>query len=154
MSQAPAAAGFAAWGAWMGAFGGSLVSRDAHEVTFGGLVGANLGFAGGYALLRSGIVKPGDFGWLSLFAALGTVLGAGVGAPLAAQTDPRPVLAGLAIGPAVGLAVGAIVLPKLRALRGRAATGTNSGEAPSEALDSPDSRRPAGAGTVLDDGRP
>ncbi|MGC4118726.1 MAG: hypothetical protein QM765_30040 [Myxococcales bacterium] len=109
-----ASGGFAAWGAWMGAFGGSLANRDAHEVTTGGLIGMNVGAAVGCTLLVTDVVKPAEFGWLSLFGAGGTVVGAGVGAAFSSKNDPAPVLAGLAIGPAVGIAAGAIALPKLR----------------------------------------
>ncbi|HXI59490.1 MAG TPA: hypothetical protein VNO55_25660, partial [Polyangia bacterium] len=97
--QSPATAGFAAWGAWMGSFTGSLFRNDAHEVVLGGLVGANLGFLGGYALLQSNLVEPRDFGWLSLFGALGTVVGAGAGAPFASSESAMPVRAGMAVGP-------------------------------------------------------
>jgi hypothetical protein len=114
VTGAPAAAGFAAWGAWTGSFAGSLVRNDAHEVVLGGLIGANAGFLGGYAVLHSGAVEASDFGWLSLFGALGTVAGAGVGAPFASANNPAPVLAGLAIGPLVGMTTGALVLPRLR----------------------------------------
>jgi hypothetical protein len=109
----PAAAGFAAWGAWMGSFTGALVQNDSHAVVLGGLVGANAGFLGGYALLHSDAVDPNDFGWLSLFGALGTVAGAGAGAPFSTSSQPAPVLAGLAIGPAVGMLGGALLLPRL-----------------------------------------
>ena len=122
----PPAAGFAAWGAWMGSFTGSLVHNDAHEIVLGGLLGANAGFLGGYALLRTGAVEPSDFGWLSLFGALGTVAGAGVGAPFSTRAEPAPVLAGLAIGPAVGMLGGAILLPKLRRLVDRPVGPTTS----------------------------
>jgi hypothetical protein len=115
----PAAAGFAAWGAWMGSFSGSLVHNDPHDIVLGGLLGADAGFLGGYALLRTGAVDPSDFGWLSLFGALGTVAGAGAGAPFSTRTAPGPVLAGLAIGPAVGMLGGALLLPKLRRLADR-----------------------------------
>ena len=87
----------------------------------GGLIGANAGFLGGYALLRTGAVDPSDFGWLSLFGALGTVVGAGAGAPFSTRTTPGPVLAGLAIGPAAGMLGGALLLPKLRRLADRPA---------------------------------
>ena len=116
--EAPATAGFAAWGAWMGSFAGSLARQDAHDVTMGGLIGANVGALGGYALVRSGAIQPRDFGWLSLFGGIGTVLGGGIGAPFATKQDARPVLAGLAIGPAVGLITGYFLLPKLRAAIG------------------------------------
>ncbi len=115
-SRKLAAGGFAAWGAWVGAFGGALANRDPHEVTLGGLAGANLGALAGYLLLSQEWVEPRDFGWLSLFGAGGAVLGSGAGAIFSSKTDPRPVLAGLTIGPAVGITVGALVLPKLRAL--------------------------------------
>ena len=109
-------AGFAGWGAWMGSFAGALYNRDPHEVTLGGLAGANAGALAGLGLLASGAVEPSDFGWLSAFGAAGTVLGGGVGALLSTRTNPRPALAGLLIGPAVGLSTGALVLPKLRTL--------------------------------------
>ncbi len=112
----PAAAGFAAWGAWMGSFTGALIHNDSHEIVLGGLLGANAGFLAGYALLRTDTVEPSDFGWLSLFGALGTVVGAGAGAPFSTRAEPAPVLAGLAIGPAVGMLGGAMLLPKLRRL--------------------------------------
>jgi hypothetical protein len=117
------AAGFAGWGAWMGAFAGALINRDPHEVTLGGLAGANAGTLAGLSLLASGVVEPRDFGWLSAFGAAGTVLGGGVGALFSTRTNPRPALAGLLIGPAVGLASGALVLPQLRNI-GRAAAPT------------------------------
>ena len=112
-SRILAAGGFAAWGAWVGAFSGALANRDPHEVTLGGLAGANLGAAVGYGLLAKDWVAPRDFGWISLFGAAGAVLGGGVGAVLSSQTDPTPVLAGLTIGPAVGITAGALVLPRL-----------------------------------------
>jgi hypothetical protein len=112
------AAGFAGWGAWMGAFGGALINRDPHEVTLGGLGGANLGLAAGWGLLSTEIVQPRDFGWLSAFGAAGTVVGGGVGALFSKRDDPRPALAGLLIGPAVGLATGAVILPRLRTIGG------------------------------------
>jgi hypothetical protein len=111
-----AAGGFAAWGAWVGAFTGALVNRNGHEVTMGGLAGANLGAAVGYGLLAEDWVEPRDFGWISLFGAAGAVLGGGVGAVFSSKTDPRPVLAGLTLGPAVGITAGALVLPRLRSL--------------------------------------
>jgi hypothetical protein len=114
--RALGAGGFAAWGAWVGAFSGALINRDGHEVTMGGLAGANLGAAMGYGLLAEEWVEPRDFGWISLFGAAGAVLGGGVGAVLSSKTDPRPVLAGLTIGPAIGLTVGALVLPRLHSL--------------------------------------
>ena len=114
--QAPASAGFAAWGAWMGSFAGALVNTDPHEVTLGGVVGANAGFLAGYTLLRTGAIEPGDFGWMSLFGAMGTVLGAGLGAPFSTRGTPQPVLAGLSVGPVVGMLAGYFLLPKLKAL--------------------------------------
>src|SRR5262249_25051813 len=110
---APAAAGFAAWGAWMGSFTGSVVQDDTHHILLGRLPGANGGFLAGYGLLKSDLVEPRDFGWLSLFGALGTVVGAGAGAG-ASHGNPTAIRAGLAIGPAVGMISGAIVLPRLR----------------------------------------
>jgi len=114
-SLSPAAAGFAAWGAWMGAFSGSLVARDAHEITAGGLIGANAGLLAGVGLLRLRAVDAGDFGWLSLFGAMGTVAGAAAAAPFTSRDKPAPILAGLAIGPAAGMLAGALVLPHLHA---------------------------------------
>jgi hypothetical protein len=111
--SAPATAGFAAWGGFSGALAGSLVGYDAHNIVFGGLIGANAGFLTGYALLRSEVVEPRDFGWLSLFGALGTVAGAGVAAPFSAGSS-APIRAGMAVGPAAGMFVGALVLPRLR----------------------------------------
>jgi hypothetical protein len=108
-----ASSGFAAWGAWMGAFSGALLHRDPHEVTLGGLAGANAGFLLGYGLVRADLVEPRDFGWLSLAGTVGTVAGGGIGAVLSSKSDPRPILAGLAIGPAVGMAGGALILPAL-----------------------------------------
>jgi hypothetical protein len=111
--SAPVTAGFAAWGAFSGSLAGSLLGYDPHEILFGGLIGANAGTLTGYGLLRSGLVDANDFGWLSLFGALGTVAGAGVGAPFAGSTS-APIRAGLAVGPAAGMVVGALVLPRLR----------------------------------------
>jgi|WetSurMetagenome_2_1015567.scaffolds.fasta_scaffold272541_1 hypothetical protein len=104
----------AAWGAWMGAWTGAFASRDSHEVTFGGLAGANLGALAGYGLVKTDLVDPRDFGWLSLAGALGTALGGGVGAALSSKDDPRPILAGVAAGPLLGLATGAVLVPRLR----------------------------------------
>ena len=120
------AAGFAGWGAWMGSFAGALIDRNPHEVTLGGLAGANLGFLAGWGLLKADVVEPRDFGWLSAFGAAGTVVGGGVGALFSTREDPRPVLAGLLVGPAVGLGVGAIVLPQLRGIWTSRATGTSA----------------------------
>ena len=113
-SKALTSTGFAAWGAWMGAFSGALASRDPHEVTLGGLGGANLGALIGYGLVKTDLVDPRDFGWLSLAGAIGTALGGGVGAALSSKDDPRPALAGLAAGPLLGLATGAVLVPRLR----------------------------------------
>ena len=113
-SGAPASAGFAAWGAWTGSFAGSLFKVDAHEIALGGLAGANVGFLTGYGLQRLDIVEARDFGWLSLFGAIGTVAGAGVGAPLSTPSSRTPILAGLAIGPVVGMVAGGLALPRLR----------------------------------------
>ena len=126
-------------------------------MTLGGLVGANAGFITGQALLRAELVEPRDFGWLSLLGAAGTVVGGGVGAVFSTRTNPQPVLAGLAIGPAVGLASGALLLPRLRTL----GTGTSSASAPiwmrrrvvagfssAESLTSADVLAPKGRGGV------
>jgi len=106
------AAGIAAWGTWMGGFAGAL-SPELGRAR-GGLLGLNLGALAGYGLLRTDWVAPRDFGWLSLAGALGTALGGGVGALFSSPDNPKPVLAGLAVGPLVGLATGAIALPRLR----------------------------------------
>ncbi|HEY0706738.1 MAG TPA: hypothetical protein VGG33_08075, partial [Polyangia bacterium] len=121
-------AGFAAWGAWVGAFGGALFNRDSHEVTFGGLAGADLGFLAGHLLLGSEVIEARDFGWLSVFGVAGTVLGGGAGAIFSSRSDPQPVLAGLAVGPAVGMAIGALTLSRLRAARGPASTSPPEAE--------------------------
>jgi hypothetical protein len=113
-SKALTSIGFTAWGAWMGAWTGALASRDSHEVTFGGLGGANLGALVGYGLVKTDLVDPRDFGWLSLAGAIGTALGGGVGAALSSKDDPRPILAGVAAGPLLGLATGAVLVPRLR----------------------------------------
>jgi hypothetical protein len=110
----PASAGFAAWGAWTGSFAGSLFKVDAHEIALGGLAGANVGFLTGYGLQKMDVVEARDFGWLSLGGALGTVAGAAVGAPFSTPTNRTPILAGLAIGPTVGMLVGGLALPRLR----------------------------------------
>ena len=114
-SKALTSTGFAAWGAWTGAFAGALASRDSHEVTLGGLGGANLGALLGYGLVKTDLVDPRDFGWLSLAGAVGIALAGGVGAALSSKDDPRPALAGLAAGPLVGIATGAVLVPRLRA---------------------------------------
>jgi hypothetical protein len=111
--SAPATAGFAAWGAFSGSLAGSLVGLDPRNILFGGLIGTNVGLLSGYGLLHAGVVEPRDFGWLSLFGALGTVAGAGVAAPFSAGNS-APIRAGMAVGPPVGMVVGALVLPRLR----------------------------------------
>jgi len=108
------ASGFSAWGGWIGSFSGAFVNRDPHEVVLGGLAAANLGFLVGYGALKYDLVDPRDFAWISLAGALGTALGGGAGAVMSSQSDPRPVLAGLAAGPLVGLATGAIIVPRMR----------------------------------------
>ena len=112
--QALVASGFSAWGGWVGSFSGAFANRDPHEVVLGGLAAANVGFLAGYGALRYDWVEPRDFGWLSLGGAMGAALGGGVGAALSSQSNPRPVLAGLALGPAIGLGAGAIIVPHLR----------------------------------------
>ena len=124
------AAGFAGWGAWMGSFAGALINRDPHEVTLGGLGGANVGFLAGWGLLTADVVEPRDIGWLSAFGAAGTVVGGGVGALFSKSDDPRPALAGLLIGPAVGLTAGAIVLPSLKNVLGGGSRGSAASAGP------------------------
>jgi hypothetical protein len=114
MQQALVASGFSAWGGWVGSFAGALANRDPHEVVLGGLAAANLGFLAGYGALRYDLVEPRDFGWLSLAGAMGTAVGGGVGAVLSSKTEPRPVLAGLALGPVVGIGAGSLIVPHLR----------------------------------------
>jgi hypothetical protein len=114
MQQTLVATGFSAWGTWVGAFSGAFANRDPHEVVLGGLAAANLGYAAGYAALRFDLVDPRDFGWLSLAGAMGTALGGGAGAVFSTSTNPRPVLAGLALGPIVGIGVGSIIVPRFR----------------------------------------
>jgi hypothetical protein len=55
---------------------------------------------------------------LSAFAAAGTVLCGGIGAAISDRDDARPVLAGLAIGPVLGMLASAFFLPQLRTLGG------------------------------------
>ena len=112
--QTLVASGFLAWGAWVGSFSGAFAHRDPHEVVMGGLAAANLGFLAGYGALRYDLVDPRDFGWLSLGGALGAALGGGLGAAFSTSTEPRPVLAGLALGPLVGIGTGSIIVPRLR----------------------------------------
>ena len=116
--QIPASAGFGAWGAWIGSFSGALVKRSPQEVTFGGLVGLNVGVAAGYGALTAKWIEPSDFGWLSLFGAAGTLVGGSTGALLSSSQNPQPAFVGLAVGPIAGLAVGAFMLPTWRRLRG------------------------------------
>jgi hypothetical protein len=123
--SAPATAGFAAWGAFSGALAGSLVGYDPHDIVFGGLIGANAGFVAGYALLRTDMVEARDFGWLSLFGALGTVAGAGVAAPFSSGSSV-PIRAGMAIGPVVGMVTGALVLPRIRRALGPSGSTSTS----------------------------
>jgi hypothetical protein len=114
MQQTLVATGFSAWGTWIGSFSGAFANRDSHEVVLGGLAAANLGYAAGYAALRFDLVDTRDFGWLSLAGAMGTAVGGGVGAALSTSSNPRPVLAGLALGPLVGIGVGSVIVPRLR----------------------------------------
>ena len=121
-----AAAGFAAWGSWMGAFSGAYFNRDAHDVTLGAMLGTNVGLAAGYGLMHTDLVQPRDFGWLSLGAAIGTVVAGGGGAFASTRENPRPVLGGLAVGPVLGMVGGALLLPKLRTLGGGSANANAS----------------------------
>ena len=114
MQQALVASGFSAWGGWVGSFAGAYANRDPHEVVLGGLAAANVGFLAGYGALRYDLVEPRDFGWLSLAGALGTAVGGGAGAVFSSSSDPRPVLAGLALGPVVGIGAGSLIVPYLR----------------------------------------
>ena len=60
--------------------------------------------------MKTDLVDPRDFGWLSLAGAVGTALGGGVGAALSSKDDARPALAGLAAGPLLGIATGAVLV--------------------------------------------
>jgi hypothetical protein len=113
MQQALVASGFSAWAGWVGAFTGAYVNRDSHEVVLGGLAAANLGLLAGYGALRYDLVEPRDFGWLSLAGAMGAAIGGGAGAVFSSASDPRPVLAGLALGPAIGIGAGVLIVPHL-----------------------------------------
>ncbi|MDX2024238.1 MAG: hypothetical protein SF187_28610 [Deltaproteobacteria bacterium] len=114
----PASAGFGAWGAWVGSFAGAMVKSRPQEATLGGLIGLNLGVAAGYGALTADWVEPADFGWLSLFGAAGTLVGGATGALFSSSKDSTPAFVGLAVGPVVGLGVGAAMLPTWRRLRG------------------------------------
>ncbi|MDQ3266087.1 MAG: HEAT repeat domain-containing protein [Myxococcota bacterium] len=117
-SDAPAAMGFAAWGAWIGSFSGALAFRDGapelHRVSLGGLIGANAGFGIGFGLMKLGWIESRDIGWLSLFGGVGTLVGAGVTAPFSSGENPAPILAGLAVGPLVGMVAGGFIWPRIR----------------------------------------
>jgi hypothetical protein len=112
--RALVATGFSAWGGWIGSFSGALVDTDPRAIVLGGVAGANLGFASGYALTSADLFEAQDFGWLSLAGAVGTVGGAGVGALFSTAEDRSPIYAGLAAGPLVGMGAGALMLPVLR----------------------------------------
>jgi hypothetical protein len=116
--QVPAAAGFGAWGVWVGSFSGAMFKAKPQEATFGGLLGLNLGVAAGYGALSANLVEPGDFGWLSLFGAAGTLFGGATGALFSSSENPKPAFVGLAAGPVAGMAIGAMTLPTWRRLRG------------------------------------
>jgi hypothetical protein len=129
--RALVSSGFAAWGGWTGSFTGALIDSDPRTIVLGGLVGANVGFAAGYGVTRTDLLRPEDFGWLSLAGAVGTVSGAGVGALFSTREDRSPILAGMAAGPLAGMATGALMLPVLRKLgnRGAAAPSAPGGRA-------------------------
>jgi hypothetical protein len=59
-------------------------------------------------------VSGRDIGWISLFGGAGTLLGAAVTASSSSSTRPAPILAGLAVGPVVGMIAGGILWPRLR----------------------------------------
>jgi len=111
--RAPAAAGFGAWGAWSGAWIGALFSSDPRIVAGSSIGGANALFAAGYLSLTGKVLEPRDFGWVSLAGAAGTLIGAGVGAPLSSKDDRGPLYAGLGFGSLAGLVGGAIVVDTL-----------------------------------------
>ncbi len=121
-ADAPAAMGFAAWGGWIGSFSGALAFRDGapelHRVSLGGLIGANAGFGIGFGLMQLGWIESRDIGWLSLFGGVGTLVGAGVTAPFSSGENPAPILAGLAVGPLVGMVAGGFIWPRIRGAAG------------------------------------
>ncbi len=114
--SALASSGFAAWGAWMGAFAGAAYDPRAPRVSGFGMAGADVGFLAGYGLLKLDILEPRDFGWISLGGALGTVGGGIAGAVFTKSTDRAPLWVGLAVGPVVGMIASGIALPALRRL--------------------------------------
>jgi hypothetical protein len=124
--RALVASGFGAWGGWIGSFSGALIDTDPHAIVLGGMAGANLGLVSGYALTRTELFAPADFGWLSLAGAVGTVGGAGVGALFSNRSNRDPIFAGLAVGPVAGMATGALTLPALRKLGTRSSATTAS----------------------------
>src|SRR5690606_27203399 len=101
--RALVSSGFGAWGGWIGSFTGALIEAEPRTIVLGGLVGANVGVATGFGATWAELVKPADFGWLSLAGTVGTVGGAGVGALLSSRTDRSPILAGMAVGPVAGM---------------------------------------------------
>ncbi len=60
------------------------------------------------------MIRPRDIGWISLFGGAGTLVAAAVTAIPSTRENPSPILAGLAIGPAVGMVAGAIIWPHIR----------------------------------------
>jgi HEAT repeats len=114
--SALASSGFAAWGAWMGAFAGAAYDPRAPRISGFGMAGADVGFLAGYGLLKLDILEPRDFGWISLGGALGTVGGGIAGAVFTKSTDRAPLWVGLSVGPIVGMIASGIALPTLRKL--------------------------------------
>jgi hypothetical protein len=140
IERAPAGAGFGAWGAWSGAWLGALAESDARVVAASSITGANALFAAGYVSLSSDLLEPRDFGWISLGGAAGTLIGAGIGAPLSGRDDRRPIYAGLGIGSMAGLLGGAIAV---RTLDFGPWAGTAAWEAPLRGRSARASRRAA-----------
>jgi hypothetical protein len=122
-----ASSGFAAWGAWIGAFAGAAADPRAPRISAIGMAGADAGFLAGYGLLKLDLIEPRDFGWLSLGGAAGTVVGGLAGAVFTKPSDRAPLWLGLSAGPVVGMIVGGVALPWLRTLH---PVGTSWGPAP------------------------
>jgi hypothetical protein len=144
-----ASSGFAAWGAWIGAFAAAAADPRAPRISGAGMLGADASFLAGYGLLRLDVIEPRDFGWLSLGGAIGTVGGGLAGALLTRPSDRAPLWAGLAVGPLAGMAAAGIALPWLRSLNVSPATATGtpsrsvaaataSASAPSDAVSTTD----------------
>jgi hypothetical protein len=114
--SALASSGFAAWGAWMGAFAGAATDPRAPRISGFGMAGADVSFLAGYGLLKLDVLEPRDFGWISLGGALGTVAGGIGGAVFTKSSDRAPLWVGLSVGPVAGMIASGVALPWLRKL--------------------------------------